>query len=108
MAGIGAVGGEAGEVGDDVIGADGVRIQGCPILDEAAAKAGQRLPIGLDGAGRLAFDGAAGEVGGDEGGQQGVGKGLVHGPSMDARRAREVKPRSPGAAGRPSDSGEEP
>ena len=75
VTGVGAAGGEAGEVGDDVIGADGVRIQGCPILDEAAGEAGQRLPIGLDGAGRLALDGTAGQVGGDEGGQKGVGKG---------------------------------
>ena len=99
VAGIGAVGGEADEIGDDVIGTEAVRIQRRPILDEAAGEAGQRLPIGLDGAGRLAFDHAAGQVGGDEGGQQGVGKGLVHGPSMDALRAREVKAAPPRTAG---------
>ena len=54
VTGVGAAGGEAGEVGDDVIGAEGFRIQGCPILDEAALEPRERLPIGLDGAGRLA------------------------------------------------------
>ena len=69
VTGVGAAGGEAGEVGDDVVGAEAVRIQRRPILDEAAGEAGQRLPIGLDGAGRLALEGTAGQVGGDEGGQ---------------------------------------
>ena len=92
VAGGRAEAGEADEGGDHVVGADPVRIQGRLILDKAAAKTGQRLPVGLDGAGRLAFDGAASEVGLDEGWEERDGGGSsVHGPSMDALSAAEVK-----------------
>ena len=67
MAGVGTEAGETGEVGDDVIGAEAVRVERRPVLLQATGEAGQRLPVGLDGAGRLAFDGAAGQVGLDEG-----------------------------------------
>ena len=53
--GAGAVVGEAGEVGDHVIGPEPVRVHGPPVLLEAALEAGERLAIGLRRAGRFAL-----------------------------------------------------
>ena len=56
VAGGGTEAGEAGEVGDDVIGAAAVRIErGCVLL-EAAQEAGERLAVGGEGAGRFPLD----------------------------------------------------
>ena len=92
MAGGGTMGGEAGQVGDDMVGAEVVRIQRGPVLLEAAGEARERLAVGLRRAGRLALDGTAGQVGGDEGGEgRYVGGGGIHGSSMDALLGAAVK-----------------
>ena len=92
MAGVGAAGGEADEVGDDVVGPDAVRVQRSFVLLEAALEARERLAVGGDRAGRLALHRAAGQVGLDEGGQERLAGGQgVHRPSMDALSAAEVK-----------------
>ena len=66
VAGSGALGSEAGEGGDHVIGAAAVRVQRGPVLLETALEARERLAVGGDRAERLALDGTAGQVGGDE------------------------------------------
>ena len=101
MPGVGAAGGEAGEVGDDVVGAEAVRVKRRPVLLQATGEAGERLAVGGDRAGRLPLHRAAGQVGLDEGGQEQVGgEGGVHGPSMDALLGPAVKRRQrPGAQG---------
>ena len=86
--------------GLDVIGAEAVRVERRPVLLQAAGEAGQRLPVGGDRAGRLPLHRAAGQVGGDEGGEEWIAGGQgVHRPSMDALLAREVKAAPPRTAG---------
>ena len=53
VTGVGAEGGEAGQVGDDVIGADSVGIERHPVLPSAADEAAEGLAVGADGAGDL-------------------------------------------------------
>ena len=83
-----------------MVGAEAIGVERRPVLPQAAQEAGERLAVGLRRAGRFPLDRAAGQVGCDEGGKgRSGGQRGVHGPSMDALLAREVKSGSSGFAG---------